>query len=158
MDWDLTPYFPQFNGIEMKEFKEKLRGDISDLIKTASMLTPLTGGNEDRWEGIFEKYEDLLKRLSHLGSYIGCHAAADSRNEEYLQEESEMALIRADISKLKIEILRALKESGDETFISFINREALKGASHYLRRLREESQRTMNPDQEKLAADLGVDG
>ena len=46
MDWDLTNYFPQFNGPAMKSFKDNLREDISDLIKTASVLPPLSSENQ----------------------------------------------------------------------------------------------------------------
>ena len=36
MDWDLTSYFPAFNGPEMQQFKESLQKDIASLREQAS--------------------------------------------------------------------------------------------------------------------------
>src|SRR3972149_4613497 len=142
MTWDLTSYFPEFNGAEMLQFKEALRQDA----------------NSDAWEGILLRHEDLLRRMSHLGSYVGCLASADARNEAYLKEEAALALLRAEIAKVKIELLRAVKNSGDSIFASFTARPSLAGAQNYLNRLRQEARRAMVPDKEVLATDLGVDG
>lgn len=158
MDWDLTSYFPAFNGPEMRRFKEDLQVDIASLQKEATALPSLDHESQAEWEKVFLKNEDLLRRLSHLSSYIGCLVAADTRNEATLKEEGAITLIKAESTKVKIELLRAIKAASDDIFSSFINREALNGARYYLNRLREESLHTMNPDKETLSADLGVDG
>ena len=62
MDWDLTSYFPEFNGPEMKEFKKKLREDIDAIREEASTLTPLDKNNLDKWEKI--------AKISLLGTRI----------------------------------------------------------------------------------------
>src|SRR3990172_586477 len=88
MTWDLTSYFPEFNGAEMLQFKEALRQDVEALMQSAAALAPLQDANSDAWEGILLRHEDLLRRMSHLGSYVGCLASADARNEAYLKEEA----------------------------------------------------------------------
>lgn len=158
MDWDLTSYFPEFNGPEMRRFKDDLERDIASLRKEAAALPSLDHESQAEWEKVFLKNEDILKRLSHLSSYIGCLAAAETRNEATLKEEGAITLMKAESTKVKIELLRAIKAASDDIFSSFINREALNGARYYLNRLREESVHTMNPDKETLSADLGVDG
>jgi oligoendopeptidase F len=158
MDWDLTSYFPEFNGPEMRRFKEDLERDIASLRKEATALPSLDHESQAEWEKVFLKNEEILRRLSHLSSYIGCLAAADTRNETTLKEEGAITLMKAESTKVKIELLRAIKAASDDIFSSFINREALNGARYYLNRLREESLHTMNPDKETLSADLGVDG
>lgn len=158
MDWDLTSYFPEFNGPEMKEFKKKLREDIDAIREEASTLTPLDKNNLDKWEKIFLDCEDLTTRYSHLRSYIGCVASADSLNEEHLKEEADMSILGAEFSKLSSELLNSLKNADDEVFNSFTQRPSLGSASYYLDRTREESQRRMDQENEILAADLGVDG
>jgi oligoendopeptidase F len=158
MDWDLTSYFPQFNGPEMERFKEDLHRDIASLQEKATTLPSLDNESEAEWEEVFLKNEDILRRLSHLNSYISCLAAADTRNEATLKEEAAITLMKADSTKVKVELIRAIKDASIELFSSFINREAFKGARYFLTRLREESLHTMNPDKETLAADLGVDG
>jgi oligoendopeptidase F len=158
MNWDLTSYFPEFNGPEMNEFKARIKKDIADMKTKASSLDGLDDGNQTEWEEVFLKNEDVVTRYSHLSSYIGCLSSADGRNEDYLKEEAEMSMLGAEFSKLKVELLRALKETPDDVFQKFTDREKLRSGAHYLRRLREESEKRMNTENEILAADLSVDG
>jgi oligoendopeptidase F len=158
MTWDLTSYFTQFNGPEMLRFKEALRADIASLQEAASALPALSPESAAAWEDIVLRSEDLARRMSHLGSYVNCLASSDARNEAYLKEEAELTRRRADFAKVRIELLRAVKESSDEVFAAFAARPALAGAEYFLRRLREEARRAMSVDKEALATDLGVDG
>jgi oligoendopeptidase F len=158
MDWDLAGYFPEFNGPEMIQFKQQLKKDIESIKKRASELSPLNRENQEDWEQIFLDCEDLTTRYSHLRSYIGCVASADSLNEDHLKEEAEMSVLGAEFSKLSSELLNSLKDANDEIFKSFSEKPGLSSASYYLGRLREESQKRMDQDNEVLAADLGVDG
>jgi oligoendopeptidase F len=158
MNWDLTSYFPEFNGPEMKKFKKELKEDIESIRNEASSLSSLDTNNQNEWEKIFLECEDLTMRYSHLRSYIGCLASADSLNEEHLREEAEMSVLGAEFSKLSSVLLNAVKDSPKEAFDSFTKRQALNDAAYYLNRVREESQKRMDPENEILAADLGVDG
>ena len=158
MTWDLTSYFPAFNGPEMLQFKEAIRNDVAALQQAAAALPVLDGASAPEWETILLRHEDIMRRMSHLGSYVGCLASSDARNEDYLKEEAELTRARAEISKVRIEFLRAIKAAGGESFTALTSRPALKGAENYLSRLREEAQRAMSPDKEVLATDLGVDG
>jgi oligoendopeptidase F len=158
MTWDLTSYFPAFNGREMLQFKEAIRADAAALQKTAAALPVLTAASAPHWETIFLRHEDVMRRMSHLGSYVGCLASADARNEAYLKEEAELTRMRAEIAKVRVEFLRALKGADDESFAVLKSRAALQGAENYLTRLREEAGRAMSTEKEVLATDLGIDG
>ncbi|HKQ31856.1 MAG TPA: hypothetical protein VJV40_01540, partial [Thermodesulfobacteriota bacterium] len=158
MNWDLSSYFPEFDGPEMREFKESLKREIETVRDKASSLAPLDGLNRSEWRDVFLKNEDLVTRYTHLDSYIGCLSAADGLNEDYLREEAEMSALGAEFSKLKVELMRALKDASEEEFAAFVESEGLSSSAYYLGRLREESQRRMGRENEILAADLGVDG
>ena len=158
MTWDLTSYFPAFNGPEMLRFKEATRNDIAALQQAAANLPALNAEAMSAWEDVLLRHEDLLRRMSHLGSYVGCLASSDARNESYLKEEAELTRTRAELAKVRIELLRALKESADEVFFELAAKASLAGAQNYLNRLREEARRAMTPEKEVLATDLGVDG
>ncbi|HEY7714609.1 MAG TPA: M3 family oligoendopeptidase [Candidatus Binatia bacterium] len=158
MTWDLSSYFPTFNGPEMLQFKAALRSDVAALQKAAASLPVLNPASEPDWEAILVRHEDIIQRMSHLGSYVGCLASSDARNEAYLKEEAEITRLRAEIAKVRIELLRAFKEVSAELFAHFMARPALRGAENYLNRLREEARRAMSAEKEVLAADLGVDG
>ncbi len=158
MNWDLGSYFPEYGGPEMKEFKKKLKADISAVQKKAAALPSLGAGNMAEWEDIVLEAEDIMNRYSHIDSYIGCLASADGLNEDYVREEGEMSAMHAELSKLKVELIRALKGVPEEVFDRFTEREKLSDAAYYIGRLRILSERSMNTDKEILASDLGVDG
>ncbi len=158
MTWDLTSYFGEFNGPEMLQFKRALRNDIDALQREAAALPALTNDNQPAWEHLLIRNEDLARRMSHLSSYISCLASADAGNEIYIQEEAALARLRAEVAKIRVQFLRGLKGASDEIFAKWVARPALDGAQNYLNRLREEARRAMSPEEEVLAADLGVDG
>jgi oligoendopeptidase F len=158
MTWDLTSYFPSFNSPEMLRFKEALRQEVAALQKAATALPVLDATSAPDWESILLRHEDVMRRMSHLGSYVGCLASSDAHNEDYLKEEAELTRSRAETAKIRIELLRAFKNADDQSFSALTARPALQGAENYLNRLREESRRAMSADKEVLATDLGVDG
>ncbi len=158
MTWDLTSYFREFNGAEMLQFKQALLNDIDALQREAAALPALANDNQPAWEQLLTRNEELARRMSHLSSYISCLASADARNEAYVLEEAALARWRAEVAKIRVQFLRALKGASDDIFAEWTARPALAGARHYLNRLREEACRAMSPEEEVLAADLGVDG
>jgi oligoendopeptidase F len=158
MNWDLSDYFPAFDGPEYRTFKEKLRQDIDTLTAQAAALPVLDTTSAAGWEAVFLSYEDLSARMSHIGSYIGCLSSTDARNEAYGREDAELDLLGARSAKLGVELKRALKDCTDADFDAFTRREALDATEHYLGRMRQDARRSMSPDKEVLAADLGVDG
>lgn len=158
MTWDLTSYFPEFNGPEMLRFKDAIRSDITALQQAAKALPALAEESLSAWEEILLRQEDLARRMSHLSSYVGCLASSDAGNEAYLREEAELLRTRAELTKVRIELLRAFKEGSDVAFVQLCARPSLAGAEHYLNRLREEARRSMSPEKEILATELGIDG
>ena len=158
MNWDLTSYFPEFNGPEMLHFKEALRKNIAELRNTIAVLASLREDNQAEWESVFTTSEEVFARLWHLDSYIGCLVATDSQNEAYQKEAGFAAQISAEFEKVKAELQRALKEVSDSLFESFVDREAFADAHYYLNRMRCAGQNLMMSDKEALAADLAVDG
>jgi oligoendopeptidase F len=158
MTWDLTSYFPTFNGPEMRRFKDAIRADVATLKDTAATLPALNDDSASAWEDILLRNEDLSLRMSHLSSYVSCLASSDARNEAYLQEEAELMRTRAELVKIRIELLRALKEAPDAVFAALSAKSSLNGAQNYLNRLREEACRAMSSDKEVLATELGIDG
>ena len=158
MTWDLTSYFPEFNGPEMLRFKDAIRKDVVALQQAAAALPVLASESFSGWEDILLRNEDLARRMSHLSSYVGCLASSDARNEAYLKEEAELTRTRAELAKVRIELLRAFKASSDEAFFELTARPALAGAQNYLNRLREEARRAMSTEKEVLATELAIDG
>ncbi len=158
VQWDLTSYFPAFNGPEMAAFKKKLAADIASLQKKAAKLAPLSNKTAPEWEELILAAENAGMRLEHLGSYLGCLTAAHADNEEYAAEEARLSVLGAEYSKFAVDLLRAFKDVPEKVFSAFVKRGELKDIAYSLARTREEARRTMTPAEEKLAADLAVDG
>ena len=158
MSWDLTSYFPEFNGVEMLQFKEAIRNDVAALQRSAAALPVVNAASAPDWGNLLLQHEDVMRRMSHLGSYVSCLASSDANNENYLKEEADLTRMRAEIAKARIEFLRAIKAADEQSFAALTARPELRGAENYLHRLREEAKRSMSADKEVLATDLGVDG
>ncbi len=142
----------------MLSFKERLRAEVSSLQERAAGAGPLTAATAETWEGIVLSLEEVEARLGHITAYVECLGAADAGNEAYAREEALLALIGAEAEKAEVDLLHAFKAAGDELFAAFTGREKLRDAAHRLRRLRRRARRTMPREQERLAADLAVDG
>jgi len=156
--WDLTSYFPTFNGPEMVEFKKKLMDDIKEMQAKGSKLTTPKSSNMKKWEEIILIMEDFSSRFGHLDSYMECLSSADASNEEYKKEDAWLARLRSEYEKFEVDILRGFKAASDEDFQTLIDRDALKAIAHQLRRTRERAVHTMSREEEILAAELNVDG
>ncbi len=159
MNWDLSSYFPSFDGPEMRRFKQELKRDLDAVEQEAASLAPLGQDNNiGDWVAVFVRTEELLARLSHLGSYLGCLTAAEAANEAYKGEETAFALIEARSEKLDVELKRGLAGAGEAEFSAFLEAPQLAGCAHHLIRVRELGRRTMAPGEERVASDLAVDG
>jgi len=158
MDWDLSSYFPAFDGPEMRGFKDGLRADLESLQSEAAGTAPLNSENQEAWERIVLSFEDVVTRMRHLGSYVSCITSADANNEDYAAEESALSLLDAQLTKVLVEMQRGFKSSSDADFGTFTSRPAIQDARYRIARIREQSRFTMSTEEEHLASDLGVDG
>ena len=156
--WDLTSYFNSFNSPEMQQFKKEMNAMIGKMQAESGALGTLSKGNLEQWEKLLLDFEQLTRRLSHYGSYVGCLHSADANNEEYGKESAETDSIGAEFSKIVINLKMGLKNADNADFVTFCQREKLADISFHLGELREEAQKTMSSELENLAADLSVDG
>ncbi|NIP29962.1 MAG: hypothetical protein GTO02_07065 [Candidatus Dadabacteria bacterium] len=158
MNWDLTSYFPQFNGKEYFDFKSELNSSIKSVLNNTKDLKKLDSNNLKEWSGVFIDAEDLITKYSHIRSYVGCLSAANSNNEEYLSEEAAISLLGASLEKIEVELNRALKGVEESVFEKFISLNELESAKYYIKRIYTQSKYTMTTPKEVLASDLSVDG
>jgi oligoendopeptidase F len=156
--WDLTSYFPAFDGPEYREFRAALKTDIERHTAEAAALAALSPATQATWAIHFNAFEDLSARFYHMASYLGNLGAADTTSEAYQREEAQHAAAGAGLEKLGVELLRAFQGVSDADWAAFIAQPSLKGADFYLGRMREAAKRRMSKHEETLAADLGVDG
>jgi len=154
MDWDLTSYFPTFDGPDYRQFRDRLRDDLGRLQQPLDEAMLPADALAER----LVDFEAASVRFSHLASYLGCLTAADSANEAYAKEEAALAQDRAGLTKGVNLILESLA-SVDRSGLEKLKRDSrLEGAAYALERFYHEAGLRMPPAEEALAADLAVDG
>ncbi len=158
MNWDLASYFPEFQGVEYKKFKENLSAGIKNLDEKASASEPLSKENFAFWKDVLIETERLISWYSHIRSYVGCLSASDSNREDYLCEEASISLLGSDLEKLEVQLQRALRDADEDLISEFVSFPDIASASYYVRRVWKNSRFTMSAPKEILASELGVDG
>jgi len=157
--WDLSSFFTDFDAPARRDFEATLALDVAELARDAAAADPVGATAADaRWEALIARYESVTARDSHLGAYVGCLASADAGDARFAQAEARLGELRAGLTKVKVELRRALGAADPAAFAAFCARPALAGTGHVLARLRHEAATSMAPALEGLAADLGVDG
>jgi oligoendopeptidase F len=157
-NWDLTSYFPLFDGPEYQAHRGGLEQALRSLEENAKKLGPISAANTGPWAELLLDNERLAAEYSHLASYLGCLIAADSLNEAYKREQARLATLGAAFKKALIPIWDALRKGSDAEFEALASQEPLRAARYHLERMREEARRSMEPELERIAADLAVDG
>jgi oligoendopeptidase F len=164
--WDLTSFFPTFDGPEYRAFTLALRTEIAAALARATKLAALPATAVDasaqpalaEWAAVFAGFEDLAARGAHLGSYLSCLGAANAADEAVQAEDAALSQIRAELGKVSTQLLRAIRPAGQEVLVKLLAEPALRGAAHTVTRQHAEAVFQMPAEHEALAADLGVDG
>src|SRR5690606_7272458 len=117
----------------------ELARDVAALADDAERLPAIGAGQDDAWSALVRRYEDVVARDSHLGSYVGCLASGDADDERFALAGGRLAALRSRLEKVKVELRRALGAADEPAFAAFVARPELAGAEHALGRLRHEA-------------------
>jgi oligoendopeptidase F len=156
--WDLSGYFPAFDGTAFRTFRDLLTADVARLAERAEALGAFGPSTADRWESWILDLEDAAARAEHLRSYLECLESADAGDEAYRAAGAAQALLDAGLEKAESVFVQAIRNTPGRVFAGFLRRKRLEPVAHHLRRLRAMAPFTMGSAEEGLAADLGVDG
>lgn len=158
MDWDLSSYFPEFDGPAYRAFVATLNAETRATLERAQALASCDDANLAAWAAVLVDYERLGADWSHWRSYLGALSAVDGTDERYRKHEGRLSQDAVALQKLEVELMRGLAEAEPETFAALRSDPALQGAEHALDRLRHRGRHSMHSALEGLAADLAVDG
>ncbi len=158
VSWDLTDYFPSIGSGEYRAFRDGLEERIGVLSQAASRLGPLSDATAAPWANLLLEAEEVLRDLIHLSSYVSCSTAEDAKSEAPRAEEARFARTGAAWEKSQVPFKAMLRGASDDAFAKLVARDGIADARYAVERLRFDATRTMAPDLENLAADLGVDG
>ena len=158
-DWDMSPYFPEFEGEVYRGFKDSLAEDVAAIRKEiGDHPEALDSDSLDRWVARLASLEELSTRSAHLGGYLGCIGAADSKNEAIQRETAAAARARVELQKCFLALQAVMRNVEDALFEELRDAEALADGGYFLDRLRHSAKYRMTPDLEMLNSELDVDG
>jgi oligoendopeptidase F len=143
--WSLESYFPAFDSEAHRAFVDDLRRDLADQLTAAAALEPLAATTTDAWAATFVAWEELVSRLTHLGSYYTCLRSGDAANESYQAAQAALDAMLAGFAKLLTALRRGLRSGDDGVWRKFLNDPRLAGASYKLQRLRDEGRFHVGP-------------
>ena len=158
MSWDLTPFFPSFDGPEYRAFRAQLAGDLAALLSDARALGALESGRLGDWAVLLVRLEDATARSAHVASYLACLSSADSRDETVAREVASTAAARAEQEKVYVLVREAVRAASDALFAELVADERLGSARFFLARMRARARWSMTAPEENLAADLDATG
>ena len=158
MDWNLESYFDAFDSASYRRFKADLGATLEGVRARIEAQEDVEPAAFAGWEAIVLGFEECIRRVSHLTSYLECLVAADAANEDYRREFAALALHAAELKKLEVSLVDRIGSARHDHFEAFLKRDALSGAEFSVRRWREKARKVMPPAEESLAADLEVDG
>jgi len=157
-DWDMTPWFDEFASASYREFRATLEAELGELEESCDSLSAIETTTRGAWVAWLLRLEDWGARQGHLGAYLGCMSAADSRNEDVSRDIADGARLRARVSKLFTRVRTRFGDADTGDFDALTGDPALAHAGYFLGRLREQARQRMTPELEDLAADLEVPG
>ena len=152
--WSLESWFSAFAAPDYVEFKSALVRDIEGLKQQATTVA----ADVPALAQAIVAYETLGDRLGHLSAYLGCLSADDASHEAVKADEAWISTLEAENIKLRASLQSALAALSEPDFDRLLSDASLVGASHAVRRMREEGRQQMPGDLESLAADLNVNG
>lgn len=156
--WDLTAFFPSFNGPEMISFKKQLLNDIASLTSLAAKYPNLSRKTAPYWEKLILGLENAEMSQTHLRYYVMALSWTDASNEEYSAELARISNIDSEFSGLSIKVKTAFRNASEKVFSDFIKRKSIADISYSLSRIRQQSLQSLPPEEENLASQLAVDG
>lgn len=158
-DWDMTPYFPEFDGESYRRFRRELAADTDALREELSTgAEPLMSESVARWAERLLRLEELSERSSQLTGYLSCLGSADSRDDAIARETASAAAAYVELDKCYTLVHDVLKQADEAVFAVLLDAPQLAGAGYLLTRMRRRAEFRMGSELEMLASELDVDG
>ncbi len=156
--WDLSAWFPGLDSEAWRVARGAVDATLADLKGRAIALAPPVVDDHEAWVALLRAVEAARAELGHLDAFAGALAAADAHDPAAKRETAALASLGARSDQVEAALIAGLGAAEAAAFEALIAHPDLEGAAYRLRRLRDEAARSMSPELEMLAAELGVTG
>jgi oligoendopeptidase F len=158
LNWDLDSIFEGGSQSQaLVEFLDSLITDLTDL-ETAGLPKPLADETQSSWVATIQTLYDLGARLNEAGSFVGCLASQDVKDDKALQLMAQIDQLRARLGTLWTQLSSALAEQDEAAWTKLTTETELKAVAFHLNEERTIARRKMPPELETLANELATDG
>lgn len=161
LTWDLDSILPNPATDEFRALLDSFRVSIEALAENSNSLPPVSNEAEhvSQWSDFLDSYESASALSHDLGSFVGCHAAADAENKLFQRLEAELSALGPLEEQIATNFEFALKQARDEQLAEFVNADSrIARIEYFLRDRRRAAEVRLPKEQETLAAELAVDG
>jgi oligoendopeptidase F len=157
--WDLQSLLPHPTSAEFASVVNKYREDLQKFAEQSDVLPTVDGSAaaSQAWVTFLAEYERIETLSIDLHALIGCYAAEDASNKQYLQWDSTLSALDPLRERVTTNIDFALKAASDANLEQFIAAQpGLKQVEYFFSR--RHAAFRLPKELELLAADLAVDG
>jgi oligoendopeptidase F len=159
--WDLQSLLPHPSSAEFTGLMNQYREDLQKFADQSDTLPAVEGAaaSSQAWVKFLAEYERIETLSIDLHALIGCYAAEDASNKQYLQLDATVSALDPLRERVTTNIDFAMKAASDESFAAFVaSQPALKQVEYFLKSRRKHAAFRLPKEQELLAAELAVDG
>jgi len=159
--WDLQSLLPHPTSPEFPELLQRYRDDLQKLADQSDSLSAVSAESAavQNWVTFLTEFERIEIQAIDLHALIGCYAAEDATNKQYLQLDATISALDPLRERVATNIDFALKGATDADFAAFVAAAPyLKKIEYFLKSRRKHAAFRLPKEQELLAADLAVDG
>lgn len=160
--WDLESIFP--GGVRSQAFEafvKALEADVGALAAEADGLSHEDLESETglrAWWAFIERWEDAAGRLQEAGAFARATAATHTDDPQALGMPGRLTNVVTALDALEVMVRDDLASAGEQGFEALVAEEGLGRMRLFLEEMREEGQRAMGTDLERLAVSLNRDG
>lgn len=158
LNWDLDSLYPNPGTPAFAPILERLQTDMRQLAADSELL-PVVTADPAAWGAFVDRMADALGRYEDLGSFIGCHCAADAGNKAFQRLEGALSALDPFWQQTLTNFEFGLRDVGAESLAATVAREPrLARVQFYLDERQRSAALRLPKGEELLAADLAVDG
>jgi len=159
--WDLDSILPPPESPEFGKIVDDYRARLTRLAEETDRLGPIGAdpAANAAWTRLLPEYEGVESLAGDLGSFIGCHSAADAGNRAFRQVEAKLSALDPLRERIATSLEFALQSAAPAQLEAWIASNPWLQANRFFieQRCKNASLRLPKPE-ETLAADLAVDG
>ncbi len=160
LTWDLESIFPGGSASpEFAKFRKDLAADLESATRDVEALRKKgAAAPAEEWIDTMVRLRDLRERINHGGSFAYCLSSQDVNDEKAMVMLEEFSSYEAASDALRTAVEGFARAVDDATWEKIVSDKRLSGEAFFWNEFRRHARLKMEPELEKLASELAVNG